>query len=98
MTKREFDLLSFLVKNHDVAVHRQLIIEQVWGPYFNGEYKVIDIYIKKLRDKLEEDPSHPKMITTIRGVGYRFEGKLSVNRCLTRVEGCVSGQAGPSLR
>lgn len=70
LTPREFDLLLFLLQNPSRVLNREKLYEQVWGPNYVGEYKIIDIYIKRLREKLEDNPAQPRYIKTVRGVGY----------------------------
>ena len=52
---------------------REVIIDRVWGPYYVGDTKTLDVHIKRLRAKVEDDPANPTRITTIRGLGYKFE-------------------------
>ena len=52
---------------------RETLIDRVWGPHYVGDTKTLDVHIKRLRAKVEDDPSHPTRITTIRGLGYRYE-------------------------
>ena len=70
---REFDLLALLVANKRRAFSRDQILERLWGYDFYGETRTVDVHIRWLREKIEDDPSSPKRIITIRGVGYRFE-------------------------
>lgn len=71
---KEFDLLLFMVQNKGKALSRDRILEQVWGWNFIGESRTVDVHIRWLRQKIEEDPSAPKRIVTVRGSGYMFEG------------------------
>ncbi len=72
LTKTEYDLLRVLASNADrVLTHRQLL-ERVWGSYAAGNAQQLRVYINYLRRKLEPDPSHPRLIVTEPGVGYRF--------------------------
>jgi two-component system response regulator RegX3 len=70
---KEFDLLKILMEQAGKVVSREAIIDYVWGSDYIGDTKTLDVHIKRLRNKLESDPSSPKLITTIRRVGYRFE-------------------------
>lgn len=70
---KEFELLEFLMINAGRVLTRDLIIDRIWGSYYSGDTKTLDVHVKRLRSKLEVDPSDPKIITTIRGLGYRFE-------------------------
>jgi DNA-binding response OmpR family regulator len=69
LSKTEFDLLSFLVKNRNIVLKREKILEEVWGYDFFGNDNVLDVYIKYLRDKIDK-PYEKKLIKTVRGVGY----------------------------
>ncbi len=69
LSKKEFDLLVFLIRNEGIVLSRDKIIEKVWGYDFNGETNVVDVYIRYLRSKIDE-PFSDAMIQTIRGVGY----------------------------
>ncbi|MBI4310311.1 MAG: response regulator transcription factor [Chloroflexi bacterium] len=71
---REFDLLALLVSHPGRAFTREQMLQQLWGYDYIGDTRTVDVHIRWLREKLEEDPSHPRRIVTIRGVGYRFEG------------------------
>lgn len=69
LTKREFDLLYYLLKNHDIVCSRDRLMEKVWGYDFSGETNLVDVYIRYLRNKIDY-PFHIDLIKTIRGVGY----------------------------
>jgi DNA-binding response OmpR family regulator len=70
LTPKEFDLLVYLLTNKNKIVSRDNILNDVWGYEFEGETNVIDVYIRHLRKKIEDDFSTPTIITTIRGIGY----------------------------
>jgi two-component system response regulator RegX3 len=70
---KEFELLEYLLRNAGHVLTRDALIDRVWGADYVGDTKTLDVHVKRLRSRLEEDPSHPKLITTIRGLGYRFE-------------------------
>jgi two-component system response regulator RegX3 len=72
LAPKEFQLLRVLMSNPGKAVSRDQLIEQVWGGEFMGDVKTLDVHIRWLREKVEEDPSAPEQIVTVRGVGYRF--------------------------
>jgi DNA-binding response OmpR family regulator len=74
LTHREFDLLAELMRNQGAVLSRDLLLNRVWGYDYVGDSHTVDVHIRWLREKIEEDPSAPKRITTVRGVGYRFEG------------------------
>lgn len=69
LTKREFDLLHYLLENKNIVLSRQTILEQIWGYDFSGGTNAVDVYIRYLRAKIEE-PFGLKIIYTVRGVGY----------------------------
>ena len=69
LTKREFDLLCFLLRNKGLVLSRDTLLEKIWGYDYAGETNVVDVYVRYLRQKLEE-PFGIKIIHTIRGVGY----------------------------
>lgn len=73
LTSREFELLAFLAKNPNIVFSKERLFDQVWGLEVAGDASIVTVYINKLRDKLEEDPSNPRWIKTVWGVGYRFQ-------------------------
>lgn len=72
LSPKILELLFFLVSNPDKALHRDEILNGVWGEDFFGDYKTVDVHIRRLREKIELDPSNPKLIETVWGVGYRW--------------------------
>ena len=70
---KEFDVLEVLLVNAGRVVTRDTLIDRVWGANYVGDTKTLDVHIKRLRAKIEEDPSDPRRIVTIRGLGYKFE-------------------------
>jgi two-component system response regulator RegX3 len=70
---KEFDLLELLLDNAGRVLTRDTLIDRVWGSDYVGDTKTLDVHVKRLRSKLEEDPSQPRRIVTVRGVGYRYE-------------------------
>jgi two-component system response regulator RegX3 len=70
---KQFDLLKLLMANAGRVLTRDLLIDRVWGADYVGDTKTLDVHIKRLRAQLEVDPARPSLITTIRGLGYRFE-------------------------
>ncbi len=70
---KEFEILETLLANAGRVVTRDTLIDRVWGLDYVGDTKTLDVHIKRLRSRIESDPSNPELITTIRGVGYRFE-------------------------
>jgi len=73
MPLKEFDLLEFLVRNSGRVLTRNQLIDRVWGADYVGDTKTLDVHIKRLRAKIEIDPSSPVHINTVRGLGYKFE-------------------------
>jgi DNA-binding response OmpR family regulator len=74
MTATELDVLVCLLDQRGVALSRETIFEKVWGPNHHGTPRTIDNFIQQLRAKLEPDPTAPRYLQTVRGVGYRFDG------------------------
>jgi DNA-binding response OmpR family regulator len=74
LSPREFDLLYLLASKPDQVRSTAEILAQVWGAEYFGEPQVVYVHIRWLRQKMEADPNHPKLILTVRGVGYKFAG------------------------
>lgn len=72
LSRREFDLLAVLMSHAGKALSRQELLDQVWGESWFGTHRTLDVHIRWLREKLEENPSEPRYIETIYGYGYRF--------------------------
>ena len=70
---KEFELLELLMSNAGRVLTRETLIDRIWGPNYVGDTKTLDVHIKRLRAKVEEDPAKPARITTVRGLGYKFE-------------------------
>lgn len=70
---KEFELLALLLRNAGRVLTRGQLIDRVWGTDYVGDTKTLDVHIKRLRDKLELDPSEPHHVVTVRGLGYKFE-------------------------
>src|SRR5262249_56078373 len=70
---KEFELLELLLDNAGRVLTRETLIDRVWGSDYVGDTKTLDVHIKRLRSKVEDDPSSPTRIVTIRGLGYKFE-------------------------
>jgi two-component system response regulator RegX3 len=70
---KEFELLEFLMRNSGRVLTRSQLIDRVWGNDYFGDTKTLDVHIKRLRAKIEEDPANPTIIHTIRGLGYKLE-------------------------
>jgi len=73
MPLKEFDLLELLMRNAGRVLTRGQIIDRVWGSDYVGDTKTLDVHIKRLRAKIEDDPASPVHIVTVRGLGYKFE-------------------------
>ena len=73
---KEFSLLALLMENAGFVVTRQMLIDRVWGFDYVGNTKTLDVHIKRLRFKIESDPSAPEKIVTIRGLGYKYKRYL----------------------
>lgn len=82
---KEFELLGLLLENAGRVLTRETLIDRVWGPDYVGDTKTLDVHVKRLRAKVETDPSSPSRIVTIRGLGYKYE--------LPRVERPPAGEA-----
>jgi DNA-binding response OmpR family regulator len=74
LAPKEFDLLAELIRHKGAVLTRDLLLQRVWGFDFAGDTRTVDVHIRWLREKIEEDPGDPKRIETVRGLGYRFEG------------------------
>ena len=72
LTAKEFDLLVFLMKNCGRVLTRDTLLDQVWGVEYFGDTRTVDVHIRYLRQKIEDDPDKPALILTVRGVGYKF--------------------------
>ena len=73
MPLKEFDLLEILVRNSGRVLTRGQLIDRVWGSDYVGDTKTLDVHIKRLRAKVEGDPSNPVHLLTVRGLGYKYE-------------------------
>jgi DNA-binding response OmpR family regulator len=71
---KEYELLAFLARNRDRAFTRDQLLNQVWGYDFAGDSRTVDVHVRWLREKIEDEPSKPTRLITVRGTGYRFEG------------------------
>lgn len=74
MKPREFSLMALLMANRGRAFTRDQILERLWGHDYIGDSRTVDVHVRWLREKIEPEPSQPRRIVTIRGVGYRFDG------------------------
>jgi two-component system response regulator RegX3 len=79
MPLKEFELLHLLMANAGRVLARETLIDRVWGSDYVGDTKTLDVHIKRIRAKIEPDPSRPQRIITIRGLGYKFERVLNTS-------------------
>jgi two-component system, OmpR family, response regulator RegX3 len=73
MPLKEFELLELLMRNAGRVLTRGQLIDRVWGSDYFGDTKTLDVHIKRIRSKIEDEPSEPTLLLTVRGLGYRFE-------------------------
>lgn len=73
MPLKEFELLELLMENVNRVLTRGQIIDRVWGSNYFGDTKTLDVHVKRIRTKIEEDPARPRYLVTVRGLGYKFE-------------------------
>lgn len=80
LTHLEYKLLLYLSEHEDIPLSREQILESVWGlGEFYGDDRTVDVHIRHLREKIEDDDSQPQIIKTVRGIGYKFSGKNLLN-------------------
>jgi len=72
LTLKEFELLEILIRNKGRVMTRDFLLDKIWGYEYVGETRTVDVHIRHLRQKIEEDDKNPRFIETIRGIGYRF--------------------------
>ncbi len=72
LTPTEFTLMELFMKNPEKAFTRDELLDEVWGDNFFGESKIVDVNIRRIRSKIEEDPANPKYLNTVWGIGYRY--------------------------
>jgi two-component system response regulator VicR len=72
LTLREFELLKYLAEHEDKVFSREQLLEEVWGYEYYGDIRTVDVTVRRLREKLEDDPGEPRYIMTKRGIGYHF--------------------------
>jgi len=73
MPLKEFELLELLLENRNRVLTRGQIIDRVWGSNYFGDTKTLDVHVKRIRSKIEDDPARPVHLVTVRGLGYKFE-------------------------
>jgi len=74
---KEFALLELLVRNAGRVLTRDVLIDRIWGADYVGDTKTLDVHVKRLRGRIEEDPRSPALLVTVRGVGYKFTGQAA---------------------
>ena len=74
LTAKEYDLIEQLIKNPRRVYSRENLMDLVWGYTYAGDYRTVDVHIRRLREKLEKNPAEPEYILTKWGVGYYFKG------------------------
>ncbi|HCV35266.1 MAG TPA: DNA-binding response regulator, partial [Acidimicrobiaceae bacterium] len=75
MPLREFELLALLMENAGRVLTRDMLIDRIWGFDYVGDTKTLDVHVKRIRSRIEEDPRNPKLVVTVRGVGYKVDRK-----------------------
>jgi two-component system OmpR family response regulator len=73
LNPKEFDLLVFLVRNKEQVFNRDTLLAKVWGYDYAGDTRTVDVHMRWLRQKIEDNPDQPRFLVTVRGVGYKFE-------------------------
>ena len=79
LTPTEYRLLVELMDNPGIALDRATLLERVWGYGWAGDSRLVDVHVQRLRAKIEEDPSNPALIQTVRGVGYKLVRPLPLS-------------------
>ncbi|MCO6450016.1 MAG: response regulator transcription factor [Caldilineales bacterium] len=74
LSPKEFSLLAELMRHERAVLSRDLLLTRVWGYDYMGDTRTVDVHIRWLREKIEQDPSRPMLLQTVRGIGYRFDG------------------------
>jgi len=73
LTPLEYSLLRFLLQHHGTTLSREMLLEQVWGYDFAGDTRTVDVHVRSLREKIEDDAAAPHYLLTVRGIGYRLD-------------------------
>jgi DNA-binding response OmpR family regulator len=74
LSPKEFSLLAELMRHQGAVLSRDLLLTRIWGYDYYGDSRTVDVHVRWIREKIEEDPARPSRIVTVRGIGYRFEG------------------------
>ncbi len=77
LTRKEFELLQYLVTHRNRVITRETLLKEVWQYDFSGDSRIVDVHISNLRDKIEIDSKNPQYIKTIRGIGYKMEASIN---------------------
>ena len=72
LTAKEYDILELLIKNPHRVYSRENLMDLVWGYTYAGDYRTVDVHIRRLREKLEAEPGAPQFLRTVRGIGYKL--------------------------
>lgn len=75
---KEFELLEYLMQNKGRVLTRHQLIDRIWGSDYVGDTKTLDVHVKRVRSKIEEDTSHPRYLTTVRGLGYKIDDPVQI--------------------
>lgn len=75
LTAKEFDILHLLITNPNKVYNRETLLNIIWGYEYPGDYRTVDVHMRRLREKIEENPSNPKYLYTKWGVGYYFKNQ-----------------------
>ena len=75
LTQMEYQVLEYFLNNQNTALDRATILNQIWGDDYHGDDKIVDVNIRRIRMKIEDDPSNPRYITTVWGYGYKWNGR-----------------------
>lgn len=78
LTQVEYQIMEYFINNKNIALERKIILDQIWGDNYFGDEKIVDVNIRRLRMKVEDEPSKPIYIQTIWGFGYKFIGDQEV--------------------
>lgn len=76
LTPTEFSIMELFLTNEQVALSRDMILDKVWGDNYSGDIKVVDVNVRRIRRKIEDDPVNPRYIESVWGYGYRFQGEI----------------------
>ncbi|MDE6568563.1 MAG: helix-turn-helix domain-containing protein, partial [Lachnospiraceae bacterium] len=72
---REYELLEYMVRNHDVTLTKEILVQKIWESDYKGYDNTVMVHISHLREKIEDDPANPHFIKTVKGRGYYFDSE-----------------------